>query len=352
MYSERILPKTIFRKILSLFIVSIFFSNTVHATTIGTRFWENGTTTIYETNNNIETEEENKSLSDSENEEDLYFIITGYYSPLPWQEDYITGTYEGDIRLNGSWVNGASGKAVFEWMLAAPKKYDFGTKIYLENFGVWSVQDRGGAIVEAWVRGHEHDRIDIWMGYGDQGRKRAINWGKRTVKAKIVDREEEVSLKLKTSLEDRYLSLYIRPESESIEIRKFQEFFREIGKYDGEITWNYEDIQQSLLDYQYEKNIIKDDNDWWAGYFWPKTIAEVKKDLWVALRKEDFIPYKERKKIEKIKELLLESIEKKEYDTMKEKRMILNLKNRILKFEEKIKDRRLKAKISYLRSII
>jgi len=352
MYSERILPKTIFRKILSLFIVSIFFSNTVHATTVGTRFWENGTTTIYETNNNIETEEENESLSDSENEEDLYFIITGYYSPLPWQEDYITGTYEGDIRLNGSGVNGASGKPVFEGMLAAPKKYDFGTKIYLEGYGVGSVQDRGGAIVEAGVRGHEHDRIDIWMGYGDDGRKRAINWGKRTVKAEIVESDEKVSLKLKTSLEDSYLSLYIEPESENTEIKKLQEFFREIGRYDGEITWNYEDIQQSLLDYQYEKKMIENDDDRWAGYFWPKTIAEIKKDLWVSLRKEDYLSYAERKKIEKLWSALIESIKKKNYDTMKERRVIENLKIRLWKFEENLKDRRLKIKISYLKSII
>jgi 3D (Asp-Asp-Asp) domain-containing protein len=32
-------------------------------------------------------------------------------------------------------------------MLAAPKKYAFGTKIHLEGLGVGMVDDRGGAIV-------------------------------------------------------------------------------------------------------------------------------------------------------------------------------------------------------------
>jgi 3D (Asp-Asp-Asp) domain-containing protein len=37
-------------------------------------------------------------------------------------------------------------------MLAAPGKYGFGTKIYLEGLGVGEVTDRGGAIVAAGKR--------------------------------------------------------------------------------------------------------------------------------------------------------------------------------------------------------
>jgi hypothetical protein len=60
------------------------------------------------------------------------FIVTAYYSPLPNQSFYLKGSYEADIRLNGNGTHGASGKAVYVGMLAAPKTYPFGTKIYLQ----------------------------------------------------------------------------------------------------------------------------------------------------------------------------------------------------------------------------
>ncbi len=53
-------------------------------------------------------------------------------------------------------------------MIAAPKTYDFGTQIFFEGLGLGRVEDRGGAIVEAFVRGQAHDRIDIWVGSGDE----------------------------------------------------------------------------------------------------------------------------------------------------------------------------------------
>ncbi len=64
--------------------------------------------------------------------EEIQLIATAYYSPLPNQSFYLRGSYEGDLRLNGNGTNGASGKEVFIGMLAAPKTYDFGTKIWIE----------------------------------------------------------------------------------------------------------------------------------------------------------------------------------------------------------------------------
>jgi hypothetical protein len=34
-------------------------------------------------------------------EEENYFIVTAYYSPLPDQEHYLKGNYEDEIILNG-----------------------------------------------------------------------------------------------------------------------------------------------------------------------------------------------------------------------------------------------------------
>lgn len=100
-------------------------------------------------------------------ETDKTFIVTAYYSPLPDQSFYAKGNYDAERRLNGNGTNGASGTPVFTGMIAAPKSYDFGTNIFFQGLGVGRVEDRGGAIVEAWDRGQPYDRIDIWMGYGE-----------------------------------------------------------------------------------------------------------------------------------------------------------------------------------------
>ncbi|MCD5380381.1 3D domain-containing protein, partial [Candidatus Gracilibacteria bacterium] len=122
---------------------------------------------------------------------ETYFVVSAYYSPLPGQKRYATGSYARDIKLNGNGTHGASGVAVHPGFIAAPSTYSFGTKIEIEGLGVGTVEDRGGAIVRAGVRGHEYDRLDIWMGYGDEGLTRALNWGKKTVKGKIMPRESE-----------------------------------------------------------------------------------------------------------------------------------------------------------------
>ena len=109
------------------------------------------------------------------------FIISAYYSPIEGQQRYVTGSLSGDIRLNGSGVNGADGTPVYPGMIAAPKTYAFGTKMNIPGVGTVAVHDRGGAIVNSGQRGNAHDRLDVWMGYGDKGLQRALNWGKRTV---------------------------------------------------------------------------------------------------------------------------------------------------------------------------
>lgn len=113
------------------------------------------------------------------------FIVSAYYSPLPCQERYYTGGYESEIRLNGSGVRGADGSSVYPGMVAAPRSYQFGTKLDIPGVGIVAVHDRGGAIVAAGSRANAYDRLDIWMGYGDKGLARALNWGKRTVDAVV-----------------------------------------------------------------------------------------------------------------------------------------------------------------------
>jgi 3D (Asp-Asp-Asp) domain-containing protein len=105
---------------------------------------------------------------------------------LPNQKSYATGSYAGDIRLNGRGTHGASGQPVQDGMIAAPKTYAFGTKIALDGLGTMTVLDRGGAIVKAGQRGYEHDRIDIWMGKGDAGLTQSLRFGKQKVNGCIL----------------------------------------------------------------------------------------------------------------------------------------------------------------------
>ncbi|MDH5597400.1 MAG: 3D domain-containing protein, partial [Candidatus Peregrinibacteria bacterium] len=104
-------------------------------------------------------------------------LVTAYYSPLPNQTFYIKGSYEADIRLNGRGTNGADGTEVYMGMLAAPKTYPFGTRVSIPGLGVGEVHDRGGAILPY----KDYDRIDVWMGHGEEGLSRALNWGARMV---------------------------------------------------------------------------------------------------------------------------------------------------------------------------
>lgn len=125
-----------------------------------------------------------KAVEEAVAYEEVTLIATAYYSPLPNQKYYLRGNYEAELLLNGNGTHGASGRPVFNGMLAAPKGYSFGTKIWVEGFGVGSVEDRGGAIVPTGTRGNAFDRVDIWMGYGEEGLGRALAWGRRTVKAR------------------------------------------------------------------------------------------------------------------------------------------------------------------------
>lgn len=107
------------------------------------------------------------------------FVVSWYYSPKKWQNFYYRWNYEAEVRLNWWGIKWASWKKVFNWMIAAPKNYKFWTYIYFPWYGVWEVSDRWWAIVNAWVRGHSYDRIDVWMWEGEEWLKRALSFGKR-----------------------------------------------------------------------------------------------------------------------------------------------------------------------------
>lgn len=212
---------------------------------------------------------------------ETFFVVTAYYSPVPGQIKYTTGSFAGDVRLNGEWHTTASGDGVFPWLLAGPSNYPFGTKIYFEWYGIGVIEDRGGAIVKSWERGHSYDRIDIWMGYWDEWLARALNWGTRTVKWKIVVPSSEVSLDFWESQIGTLTKLDVNPENHDSEsVKVVQTIFTKANLYFGEIDGEYESIRDTIIDFQLSSWIISNQSDiaaWWYG---PKTIAELRRQFW------------------------------------------------------------------------
>lgn len=247
------------------------------------------------------------------------FMITAYYSPLPGQLKYVTGSYQGDIRLNGRGTNGADGTPVYPGMVAAPSKYSFGIKLSIPGIGVTAVHDRGGAIVEAVdpndedASGPKFDRLDIWMGYGDKGLARALNWGFRTVECTVYgpDSSVEENITLSDYSEDEKTSqpYYYIPEyyesgktqtnslfpkdlwylDQSDDVKKLQEYLAQLGYYNGKIDGYFGDeLRMAIYVFQKDKGIIQDITDLGAGHFGLQT-RETLEDV-IYTRKDELVP--------------------------------------------------------------
>lgn len=228
------------------------------------------------------------------------FIVTAYYSPLPNQQFYLRGNYEDEVILNWEWKRWASWKEVYPWMLAAPKTYNFWTKIYLDWVWIGTVDDRGWAIVWSWSRWYDGDRIDIWMWYWDSWLKRALTWWKRTVYWRILANNKEEILpsitienfqiwkinleNLKNNVVGKNIS---KPKNSEVElvvpsqiskyswsenIKYFQTIMKNLGYYNWEIDWVFSsDIYQVVLNFQLDNKVINSSQDRWASNYWPKT---------------------------------------------------------------------------------
>lgn len=214
-----------------------------------------------------------------------YFVVTAYYSPLPNQEYYLTGDYESEKRLNWQGIRWASWKEVFSWMLAAPKIYEFWTKVYLEWLWVWEISDRGWAIVKAGERWYSYDRIDVWVWYWDEWLRRALYWGKRTIKWSVVLDSSNVTLNYNTIASPAWatkwlkqipniFSTWIWKWSNSWIVKKLQELLQELWLYKWEIDWVYNnEVIDIVYDFQLKNEIIDKWEYYWAGYWGQSTRA-------------------------------------------------------------------------------
>jgi peptidoglycan hydrolase-like protein with peptidoglycan-binding domain/3D (Asp-Asp-Asp) domain-containing protein len=246
------------------------------------------------------------------------FSISAYYSPLPGQSHYVTGSYASDIRLNGRGTNGADGTPVYAGMIAAPKTYAFGTKLYIPGVGMTAVHDRGGAIVDVTDERsrHKHDRLDIWMGYGDKGLTRALNWGLKTVEVTVYGIDSTIDENVvigdytpdeKTNQEYYYIPEYYEdvpaeavPErlfsedlwylSEGDDVRNLQEYLEKLGYFTGIVNGYFGDeTRMAIYLFQKDRGLVDSIADLGAGHFGPGTREALEKEI--LSRKEELTPH-------------------------------------------------------------
>ena len=96
--------------------------------------------------------------------------ITAYYTPKLGQKQYIKGSFSLDRILNGTGITYLEEKALPGIAAADPDYYPFNTILFVPGYGLVRVGDVGQAI-------QGPNRIDIHMGEGEDGLKKARKWG-------------------------------------------------------------------------------------------------------------------------------------------------------------------------------
>ncbi len=212
------------------------------------------------------------------------FVVTAYYSPLDYQAFYYKGSSVDEKILNWNGTHWASGKPVFNWMLAAPSTYAFWWKIYFPALWVWEISDRGGAIVHAGERQYNHDRIDIWMWKWEQWLIRALTFGKRTLVWYYCDKSKLNSLWIKSNnaktkpkinfdaipimkhFFDATLFIQeLKPERTDIWVYTLQKYLMKFGYLDKK-TWYFgPQTKAALCQYQLKRWITSKKYCWYFG---------------------------------------------------------------------------------------
>jgi len=195
------------------------------------------------------------------------FTITSYYSPIAGQKIYLTGTMEGDQYINGGGVKGADRTLVYEGMLAAPPHYEFGTKIDCPPFFSGEVHDRGGAIVKAGSRNNAHDRIDVWAGPGEEGLKKALFWGKRTLTCTVYSPDVEGQEQYVRLPESQMSLAMLRSLRASPSLTRYENLLANLG-------YNSAD-KASWIAFQLRYGMVKSVKDPLAGTIGPNTRAKL-----------------------------------------------------------------------------
>lgn len=235
------------------------------------------------------------------------FKISVYYSPVVWQSFYYRWNFKAETRLNGNGTHGASWKPVFNGMIAAPKNYKFWTKIYFPWLWVWQVEDRGSAIVKAWQRWEEYDRIDIRVGRWSDALARTLSFGKQVKVWYICPSNKNLKVGfdqnkfgiLNNFFNRTFWTIWLSSGRNDKRTEILQTYLKKLGyfKY-GKTTWFFWTYtKQALIEFQ---------KDYWIkshyGYFGPQTRSKLRSVLfqkWLLTIKSN--SYEVPKKIDETK---------------------------------------------------
>ncbi|MBI2453794.1 peptidoglycan-binding protein [Candidatus Peregrinibacteria bacterium] len=203
------------------------------------------------------------------------FIISSYYSPLPDQKYYFRGNYEADVKLNGEGVHAADGTEVFPGMAAASKAYPFGSKMEVPGFGIVSIHDRGGAI--------KGNRLDLWMGRGEEGLARALGWGMRTLEVTVYGPDANLSESVNFEsvpmmdlsrflVQTTYFQQDLGEGDEGPLVSELQRFLKKLGFFQGEISGYFgNETKNAVEKFQRSRKVITEERDPAAGNFGPRS---------------------------------------------------------------------------------
>jgi len=177
-------------------------------------------------------------------------------------------------------------------MIAAPSSYAFGTKVCLPGFGCGTVHDRGGAIVEEGQRDlARHDRLDLWMGYGTEGMRRALAWGVQHIDGQMYPAGADVADTANFSVPLPLTQLLDLPRAEVFsknlslgstgdEVERMQTALRRLELFDGSITGEFgAETEAAVLAFQLKFFVIDSPDAIGAGNFGPRTRAKMTQEL-------------------------------------------------------------------------
>lgn len=177
--------------------------------------------------------------------------------------------------MEGGGVHGADGTSVYPGMAAASKDVPFGTKMEVPGFGIVAIHDRGGAI--------KTNRLDLWMGTGEDGLARSVGWGMRTLEVKVLGIDPSIKEDVhfenvpmaniaKLPVATEYFNADLGDGDEGDTVRELQFFLKKLGYFETIATGYFgSETAQALQKFQLAEKVIDTLDDPGAGNFGPKT---------------------------------------------------------------------------------
>lgn len=104
-----------------------------------------------------------------------------YYGPTKLQDEYATGSFKGDVALNGEGkITALTKKRPRAMKTLAFKRHRFkkGTLIRIPELNIIGEVEDVGKLA--------HNQVDIFAGHGEEAMKKAIDWGKKPVTLEVV----------------------------------------------------------------------------------------------------------------------------------------------------------------------